>query len=81
MLSPVLLDTEATNYLIKHKNLEEAYERSGGELTFLVKRLNKAERIMSNSLSIAFNYKTDEVRDIVETCLKAASELTKMVKK
>jgi len=80
-LSPVLADVDATDYLIKHNNLEEAFERSGGELTFLIKRLSKAERIMRNALSIAFNYKTEEVRDMVKSCLTAASELMKMVSK
>lgn len=80
-LAPVLADADATDYLIKHNNLEEAYERSGGELTFLIKRLSRAERIMSNALSIAFNYKTDEIRDMAKNCLTAASELMKMVSK
>ncbi len=80
-LAPVLADVDATEYLIKHNNLEEAYERSGGELTFLIKRLSRAERIMSNALSIAFNYKTDEIRDMAKNCLTAASELMKMVSK
>lgn len=80
-LAPVLADADATEYLIKHNNLEEAYERSGGELTFLIKRLSRAERIMSNALSIAFNHKTEEVRDMAKSCLAAASEVVKMVSK
>lgn len=80
-LAPVLADADATDYLIKHNNLEEAFERSGGELTFLMKRLSKAERIMRNALSIAFNYKTEEVRDMAKSCLAAASEVVKMVSK
>ncbi len=80
-LAPVLADADATDYLIKHNNLEEAFERSGGELTFLMKRLSKAERIMRNALSIAFNYKTEEVRDMAKSCSTAASELMKMVSK
>jgi len=80
-LAPVLADADATDYLIKHNNLEEAFERSGGELTFLMKRLSSAERIMRNALSIAFNYKTEEVREMAKSCLTAASELKKMVSK
>lgn len=80
-LAPVLADVDATDYLIRHNNLEEAFERSGGELTFLMKRLGRAERIMRNALSIAFNYKTEEVRDMAKSCLTAASELMKMVSK
>ncbi len=76
-----MADVDATDYLIRHNNLEEAFERSGGELTFLIKRLGRAERIMRNALSIAFNYKTEEVREMAKSCLTAASELKKMVSK
>ena len=80
-LSPVLADEDATDYLIKYGNLEEAYERSGGEKIFLMKKLNNALKNMQSALSIAYNYKeASEVKEMISKYITASEELNKMVK-
>ena len=79
-LAPILSDEEATKYLLKYENLEEAYERSGGEERFLLKKINDAIRNLRNALSLAYKYKSKEVLDAVDECIQAAEELRKMVK-
>lgn len=78
-LSPVLADEDSTEYLIKYGNLEEAYERSGGEKRFLLKKLNDAVKNMQNALSIAYNHKSDDVREVVGKCVSVSEELKKMI--
>jgi hypothetical protein len=78
-LSPVLADEDSTEYLVKYGNLEEAYERSGGEKKFLLKKLNDAVKNMQSALSIAYNYKSDDVREVVDKCLSVSEELKKMI--
>ena len=79
-LAPILSDKEATSYLLKYENLEEAYERSGGEKKFLIKKITDATRGLKNSLSIAYKYKDEDILLIVEECVDAAEELKKMLK-
>ncbi|HRH62467.1 MAG TPA: hypothetical protein PLI68_03990 [Bacteroidia bacterium] len=79
-LAPVLSDDDATDYLIKYDALEEAYERSGGEKTFLIKKLNDAIKNMRNALSIAYKYKTSDIELLVGECISAGEELKKMLK-
>lgn len=78
-LSPVLADEDATEYLLKNENLEDAYERSGGERAFLLKKINGATRNLRNALGVAYKYKTKDVLEAVDDCIKAADELRKMV--
>jgi hypothetical protein len=79
-LAPVLADEDATEYLIKYETLEEAYERSGGEKMFLIKKLNDAIKNMRNALSIAYKYKTSDIETLIDDCIKAGEELKKMLK-
>lgn len=79
-LAPVLSDEDSTEYLIKYENLEDAYERSGGEKKFLIKKLNEAIKNMQNALSIAYNYKTNDVEVLVDKCMSVSEELKKMIK-
>jgi hypothetical protein len=80
-LAPVLSDDDATEYLLKYENLEDAYERSGGEKKFLIKKVNDATKNLRNALSIAYKYKTEDVLLLIDECIGAAEELKKMVKK
>lgn len=59
--------------------MEEAYERSGGEKKFLLKKLNDAVKNMQSALSIAYNHKSDDVRDVVDKCISVSIELKKMI--
>ena len=80
-LAPVLADEDATDYLIKYESLEEAYERSGGEKIFLIKKLNDALKNLRNALTIAYKYKNeDDVKNLVDDCISAGEELKKMLK-
>jgi hypothetical protein len=79
-LAPVLGSKEATEYLIKNNNLEEAYERSEGERNYIVRKINTASNNIKFSLSFAWKYKNDkEVHDSVKECSNAISELQKMI--
>lgn len=79
-LAPVLADEDATEYLLKYDLLEEAYERSGGEKKFLMKKINDSIKNLRNALSIAYKYKTADIQSLVEECISAGQELKKMVK-
>lgn len=79
-LAPVLADKDAMEYLLKYGNLEDAYERSGGERTFLEKKIMDATKNLRNALSIAYKYKSDEVISLVEECIEAGKELQKMLR-
>ncbi|MFH0991444.1 MAG: hypothetical protein V1799_15665 [bacterium] len=80
LLAPVLADREATEYLINHGNLTEAYERSGGDKIFLKKKLNDAARNLSNALTVAYKYRKEkEVLSLIDNCSKTLNELIKMV--
>lgn len=79
-LAPVLASKEATEYLIKNNNLEEAYERSEGERNYIVRKINSASNNIKFSLSFAWKYKQDqEVQDSVKECAGAIMELQKMI--
>jgi hypothetical protein len=80
-LAPILSDDEATDYLLKYENLEDAYERSGGEKKFLMKKINDATKNLRNTLSLAYKYKTEDVLSLIDECIAAAEELKRMVKK
>jgi hypothetical protein len=80
-LAPILSDKEATEYLLKYENLEDAYERSGGEKKFLIKKINDAAKSLRNALSLAYKYKTEDIQSLVDDCISVAAELKKMVKR
>lgn len=66
-LSHVVQSPEATAYLIKHKDLEAAFERSNGEKQFLLRNLNKAFATIQESLGFAYKYSGDkEITDKVD---------------
>lgn len=80
-LAPVLSDEDATEYLVKYNSLEEAYERSGGEKIFLMKKINDAIKSIRHSLTIAYKYKTKDIEVLADECLSVSEELKKMIKK
>jgi hypothetical protein len=79
-LAPVLADEDSTDYLLKYEALEEAYERSGGEKKFLIKKLNDAIKNLRNALSLAYKYKTSDIKSLVDESISAGEELKKMLK-
>jgi len=80
-LAPILADEDSTEYLIKYGTLEEAYERSGGEKIFLMKKLNDGEKNLRHALTIAYKFKTKDVIDRVDEIISVGDELKKMVSK
>lgn len=81
-LAPVLADKDATAHLIRYENLQDAYERSGGDKTYLIKKLTSVKRSLSVALGLAYKFRTEkEVRDIIEECTTAFHELEDMVNK
>lgn len=79
LLAPVLSSKEATSYLIKYNDLELAYERSEGEKSLLIKKIDGATKGINYALSIAYKYKTAEVKAAINECYTAIAELKKMV--
>jgi len=81
-LAPILADKEATEHLLNYENLEEAYERSGGDKEFVKKKINSAKRSVTSALQAAYNYKEDkEIIGLIDELTKAVDELRKAVLK
>jgi len=81
-LSYILADKDATEYLLQYSNLEEAYERSGGEREFIKRKINTAKRAVSNALQYAYKYKRDkEILSLLKELIAAAEELGKALEK
>lgn len=81
-LAPVLADEEATEYLITYSNLEEAYERSGGDKEFVKKKIKSAKRNVSSALQLAYKYKNDkEMLAFYSELFDAVEELGKALNK
>jgi hypothetical protein len=77
-LSYILADKDSTEYLLKYGNLEEAYERSGGEREFIKKKINTANRAVANALQYAYKYKGDkEIMTLLKELIAAVEELGK----
>jgi hypothetical protein len=81
-LAPILADKESTRYLLDFNNLEEAYERSGGEKEFVKKKIKTAIRAVGNALQAAYKYKSDhEIAVLVKELAQAVEELKKVISK
>jgi hypothetical protein len=81
-LSYILADKDATEYLLQYGNLEEAYERSGGEIEFIKKKINTAKRAVANVLQYAYKHKGDkEIIYLLKELIAAAEELGKALAK
>jgi hypothetical protein len=79
-LAPVLTSKEATEYLLKNNNLEEAYERSEGERDYIIRKINSAGNAIKFSLGFAWKYKSDlEIITSVKECAASITELQKMI--
>lgn len=72
-LSHVVKEPEAVEFLIQYKDLEGAYERTGGERDYLSKKLVSANRAIQTSLKFAFKYKNDD------ELLKQVAELEELI--
>lgn len=74
-LAPVVADEDSYQYLHKTRDLEGAYERSGGERQFLLRQLTSARRSVERALGIVPLYRGSEevVAEIgrLETLMKS----------
>lgn len=59
-LAPVIAEPRAYEYLKRTRDLEGAYEHSGGEQQFLLKQLIKASRAVERALGLIPLYKDDD---------------------
>lgn len=59
-LSHIVKEPEAVDFLSKYKDLEGAYDRTGGEREYLSKKLTSASRAIQTSLKFAYKYKNDD---------------------
>jgi len=75
-------DKDATEYLLQYGNLEEAYERSGGEVEYIKKKINTAKRAVTSALQYAYKHKGDkEIITLLKELVAAAEELGKVLSK
>jgi hypothetical protein len=66
-LAPVIADRDAYEYLCRTRDLEGAYERSGGERRYLIRQLQSASRATERALGVMPLYRSDaEVRSAVD---------------
>jgi hypothetical protein len=66
-LAPVIADPDAYEHLSRTRDLEAAYERSGGERQYLLRQLASAGRATERALGVFPLYRMDgEVRSAVE---------------
>lgn len=81
-LSYILADKDATEYLLQYGNLEEAYERSGGEVEYIKKKISTAKRAVTSALQYAYKHKGDkEIIALLKELVAAAEELGKVLSK
>jgi len=81
LLSPVLASVEATEYLKRYNNLEEAYEYSEGEKEYILKQIRTANKSLKNSLRVAFKFKRDKnILSLIDECLETAEEVRNTIK-
>lgn len=73
-LSHIVKEPEAIDFLVKFKDLDGAYERTGGEREYLSKKLTSASRSIQTSLKFAYKFKKDN-----EDLLKQVEELEELI--
>ncbi len=81
-LTPVLRDSTATEYLEKYRDLNEAYERCGGEALLTAKYIKRASRDLGRAmplLSNPLNY-NEEVAALLEDCDRLLETIKKINK-
>ena len=79
-LGTIVADEEALGHLIRSGDLEGAFEFAGGEREYLLRRLGRAERMISDAVAIAAQYSDDEdIRRAAARVQRAAEGLAKVV--
>lgn len=78
-LTHVLRLKEATEFLIQTRDLDAAYDRSGGEEELVLKQLTKANRNLEDALGIVHRHKTEQVRGEVKKCKETLNQISKIL--
>jgi len=71
---------EAVKRLERNRDLDEAYDLSGGEEQMVLRYLSSANRKLEGVLGLLHRHKTVEVISEVEKCAETAGRLLKTVK-
>jgi len=79
-LSHVVDSGEAVKRLERNRDLDEAYDLSGGEEQMVLRYLSSANRKLEGVLGLLHRHKTVEVISEVEKCAETAGRLLKTVK-
>lgn len=74
-LAPILADESSTEHLLKYENLEDAYERIGGEKALVEKELWKAQRALRKANSSVKKVDKKEVIGFFLETEKAITDL------
>lgn len=77
-LSHILASDAATEYLIKTRNILDAYEQSDGEENMVRKYLAKANRYLEAVLGIVHRHRTPDVLGEIEKCNETVERLVKV---
>jgi hypothetical protein len=78
-LSHILASEDATQYLLKTRDLNSAYELSDGEETMVKKYLANANRELESVLGIVHRHKTPDVIEEIRKCSETVERLLKVV--
>lgn len=80
-LSPVVASQEALQHLRKNGNLDEAYERTDGELTYFRRKVRSGSNALESILQLAPLYLgEDSVRDDLDRIVKLSRGIKRLLK-
>lgn len=79
-LSPILRDAGATEYLKESRDLNEAFERCGGEGLLLNKYVKRANRDLGKCLPLLPKYYNDEFESLIVDTQKTVDSINKIKK-
>jgi hypothetical protein len=71
----------ATDYLIHHRDLNEAYERCGGEGLLLLKYIKRANRDLGRCLPLLPKHYNDEVDSLLKDTEMTLDSIGKIKRK
>jgi hypothetical protein len=77
-LTNILRDPEATIYLKEFRDIDEAFERCGGEGLLLIKYLKRANRDLGRTLPLVAKYYNDDVEDQIQEVARLVETINKI---
>jgi hypothetical protein len=79
-LTSILRDGEATKYLIDYRDLNESYERCGGEVQLLTKYIKRATKDLGKAMPLITNpiYYSEEVDFLIKECERILESIKKL---